>query len=525
MILTLHDLQRQGLSISEIARRTGLDRKTVRKYLQRGLAPPAYGPRRLAPYGGYLRERVEACAGLSGRRLYREIRALGYRGGYTAVTDYLRRIRPPFERRFETAPGRQAQMDFAEFLVEFADQPGVRRRVWLFALVLGHSRWLWGRFCPSQKLDTVLRCHVLAFEVCGGATAEVLYDRMKTAVLGEHADGTVRYHPALVALLRHYGAAPRACRAYRAKTKGKVERPFRYIRQDFFLDRTFRNLDDLNARFAAWCAELANARVHGTANRVVQEAFTEERAHLRPLPLRAYDAVLTVERRVSHEGMVSVNGNLYSVPDRTRKRVLEVQHHPLEIRIFEDGELIARPRSSRVGTGAALIPATAARRRPRATGGLRPPIHPRSRPRSPAARWRSTTRWPGASPPGRRCSDRRQRADPRHPGRPAHAALARGPRPGAAAPRAGRALRPRRDRPAAARNTPPARAAGSRWPCTPHAWLRSRPSRASTSRSSRRSTATGSWPWPSSSSSTARKCFICSVRPAPANRTWRPPSA
>ena len=351
MIVVIHDLQRQGLSISAIARRTGLDRKTVRKYLRRGLAAPAYGPRaprprRLEPYEDYLRERVEACAGLSGRRLYRELRTLGYRGGYTAVTDYLRAIRPalpaPFERRFETAPGRQAQVDFAEFLVEFADQPGVRRRVWLFALVLGHSRWLWGRFCPSQKLDTVLRCHVLAFEACGGATAEVLYDRMKTAVLGERDDGSVLYHPALVALLRHYGSAPRACRAYRAKTKGKVERPFRYIRQDFFLGRTFRNLDDLNARFATWRAELANARVHGTTNRVVQEAFAAERAHLRPLPLQAYDAVLTVERRVSHEGMVSVNGNLYSVPDRTRKRVLEVQHHPLEIRIFEDGELVAR---------------------------------------------------------------------------------------------------------------------------------------------------------------------------------------
>ena len=197
-------------------------------------------------------------------------------------------------------------MDFAEFLVEFADQPGVRRRVWQFALVLGHSRWLWGRFCPSQKLDTMLRCHVLAFEACGGATAEVLYVRMKTAVLGERDDGTVLYHLALVALLRHYGSTPRACRAYRAKTKGKVERPFRYIRQDFFLGRTFRNLDDLNARFATWRAELANARVHGTTNRVVQEAFAAERAHLRPLPLQAYDAVLTVERRVSHEGMVSV---------------------------------------------------------------------------------------------------------------------------------------------------------------------------------------------------------------------------
>jgi len=60
------------------------------------------------------------------------------------------------------------------------------------------------------------------------------------------------------------------------------------------------------------------------------------------LPAHPYDAVLTVERRVSHEGMVSVGGNLYSVPDTTRKRVVEVQNHPAEVRIFEQGHLVAR---------------------------------------------------------------------------------------------------------------------------------------------------------------------------------------
>lgn len=137
-------------------------------------------------------------------------------------------------------------------------------------------------------------------------------------------------------------AIPRACRPYRAKTKGKIERPFRYIRQDFFLARTFRNLDDLNAQFTAWRTEIANPRVHATTLRVVDEAFAEERSSLRTLPALAFDAVLTVERRVSREGMVSVGGNLYSVPDTARKRVLEVQHHAVEIRIFEDGQLIAR---------------------------------------------------------------------------------------------------------------------------------------------------------------------------------------
>ena len=346
----IHDLKREGLSLSAIARQSGLDRKTVRKYLDRGLEAPAYTPRDprpclIDPYAGYLRERVARYPDLSGRRLFREIRDLGYEGGYTAVTDFLRDARPPkrpvFERRFETPPGKQAQVDFAEFAVEFTDEPGVTRKAWLFSMVLGHSRWLWGRFCASQNLQTVMRCHIAAFDAMGGATVEVLYDRMKTAVIGESADGMITYNASLVALLAHYGSAPRACQPYRAKTKGKVERPFRYIRQDFFLGRTFRNLEDLNAQFDHWRATIANPRVHATTNRVVDEAFAEEETALIALPAKPYDAVLTVERRVSHEGMVSVAGNLYSVPDTTKKRRVEVQNHPFEVRIFEDGVLLA----------------------------------------------------------------------------------------------------------------------------------------------------------------------------------------
>lgn len=344
------DLKRQGLGISAIARQTGLDRKTVRKYLDRGLEAPVYGPRergdRLADrFRSYLTERLEAFPGLSARRLHREIRAMGYRGAYSTLTEYLRLVRPEaprqFERRFETPAGKQAQVDFAEFQGEFTSEPGVLRKVWLFSMVLGHSRWLWGRFCANQALETVMRCHIAAFQTMGGACTEVLYDRMKTAVIGEDASGVVTYNASLLALLAHYGSAPRACQPYRAKTKGKVERPFRYVRQDFFLGRSFRDLDDLNAQFEEWRTTIANPRVHATTNRVVDEHFAEERLHLLALPGRPYDAVLTVERRISQEGMVAVGGNQYSVPDTTRRRIVEVQNHPAEVRIFEDGQLIA----------------------------------------------------------------------------------------------------------------------------------------------------------------------------------------
>jgi transposase len=347
MILELH---RQGVSVSAIARQLGIDRKTVRTHIAKGLRAPAYTPRPprerlIDPFTPYLRERLAAFPALSGRRLWRELKERGYRGGYTAVADLLRELRPPrrtgFEVRFETPPGEQAQVDFAQFVVEFTDEPGARRIVWLFSMVLGYSRLIWARFVLHQDLQTVLRCHIAAFEAIGGVPREILYDRMKTAVIGEDPDGLVIYNRALLDLARHYGCQPRACRPYRAKTKGKVERPFRYVREDFFLGGSFRNLDDLNSQLRQWLDTVANPRVHATTRRIVNEAFAEERSALTPLPAAPYQAVLRLERRVSHEGMVCVGGNLYSVPDTTRRRVLDVHVLADAIRIFEDGAPIA----------------------------------------------------------------------------------------------------------------------------------------------------------------------------------------
>jgi transposase len=227
MILDLH---RQGLIVSAIARQLELDRKTVRKYIERGLEPPAYGPRKprsrlLDPFAAYLRERVAVYPGLTGSRLLREIRERGYHGGYTAVTDFLREVRPTpsssFEVRFETPPGRQAQADFAQFQVVFTDEPSETRIVWLFSLVLGYSRLIWARFVMHQDLQTVLRCHLAAFEALGGVPHEILYDRMKTAVTGEDDHGHIVYNRVLIDFARHHNFQPRACRPYRAKTKGR----------------------------------------------------------------------------------------------------------------------------------------------------------------------------------------------------------------------------------------------------------------------------------------------------------------
>src|SRR5260370_23052858 len=116
-----------------------------------------------------------------------------------------------------------------------------------------------------------------------GATARSSQS-MKTAVTGEDEQGHIAYNRSLLALAQHYRFQPRACRPYRAKTKGKVERSFSYIRRDFFLGRGFRNLEDLNAQLIDWLDTVANVRVHGTTQWIVAQAFAAAQPELQTLP-------------------------------------------------------------------------------------------------------------------------------------------------------------------------------------------------------------------------------------------------
>jgi transposase len=154
-----------------------------------------------------------------------------------------------------------AQVDFAQFQLQFTAEPAITRIVWLFSFVLGFRRLIWARFVLHQDMQTVLRCHMAAFAAIGGIPNEILCDRMKTAVIGEAGASSIIAHSSTSPA--HYGFQPKACRPYRANTKGKVERPYQYIREDFFLARSFRNLDDLNGQLRHWLDTVANPRLGG----------------------------------------------------------------------------------------------------------------------------------------------------------------------------------------------------------------------------------------------------------------------
>lgn len=339
----IQELKRQGLSVSAISTLTGYDRKTIRKYLATEAPVPRYGPRaprpsKLDPFKPYIEGRLQAGV-WNAEVLLRELRQQGYTGGYTLVKDYLQPQRQASHevavRRFETPPGHQAQLDWGE--LGHLETPEGRRVLYGLVCTLGHSRAMFAEVATDQTLGTLLSLHEAAFAALGGVPREILYDRMKTVVLGVDDRGEIRWHPVFLDFARYWGFTPRLCRAYRPQTKGKVESGIKYLRRNFLCGRTATSLPDLQQQLRVWTAEVANRRVHGTTHRVVWEAWQEERSELQPTAGRLpFPYAPEQVRRVARDAYVSYRSNRYSVPwtaagqEVTLREIggqLEIRHH------------------------------------------------------------------------------------------------------------------------------------------------------------------------------------------------------
>ena len=290
----------QGVSKAELARRFGVSRTTIHHWVKTGqlerellAGPRGYSPRppvahKLDPYKGIIDARLEAFLKLSAKRLFDEVRAAGYPGSYESVKIYVRATRPrePVDApvRFETPAGRQGQVDFGTFTL-----PWGRRHA--LVIVLGYSRLLWLRFYPRQTMAVLMEALESAFDRFGGVPEELLFDQMRAVVLSDDraSGGGLVLNAEFLRFAAHWGFMPRSCRPYRARTKGKVERPIRYIRDGFFYGREFANDDDLNEQAAGWLEATANVRRHATTGeRPVERFERDERAALLPLAVAPY---------------------------------------------------------------------------------------------------------------------------------------------------------------------------------------------------------------------------------------------
>ena len=346
-VIEIMRLRDEGVSVKEIARRTGFSRNTVRKYL-RSPEVPSYGPRRsggskLDSFKPFLLQRTQVDGVWNAERLLREIRARGYSGSLTILKDFVRPLRPPktlpVAVRYEVEPGIEAQVDFGVF--PYTDLAGKRRSVLAFVMLLSFSREMFIEFVQQQDLSTLLRCHLRAFEAFGGVPKRILYDNMKTVVIEREADRVV-FHPRLLDFALLAGFTPKACRPYRAQSKGRVERAIGYLRNSFWPAVRFTDPVDLNRQVNNWLAEVANVRVHGTTNARPIDLLDVERPHLLPLkPTSTFSALLAEEHKVSRDAFVSFQGNRYGVPWRYAGRFVSVTATATHVEIRSERDLIA----------------------------------------------------------------------------------------------------------------------------------------------------------------------------------------
>jgi transposase len=332
--------------IGTIAAQLGVHPDVVKRVVGRGEtgggALPR--PRLVGPYRDFIGETLARYPQLRATRLYDMLRDRGYQGAVRTLRTYVAEVRPKPRRevylRTEPLPGEQAQIDWA--YVGKLPVAGGERALWLFVLVLSHSRALWGEFVFDLTVHSLCRSLVRAATALGGVTRQWLFDNPKIVVLERRGDA-VRFHPTLYELCAEMRVQPRLCAVARPEHKGKVERAIRYLRDRFLAGRTITGISEGNAQLGRFIAEIAHPRPHPVlAPRTVAEVLADERGRLLrlPDPLPDTDRVEPVD--VDRQAFVRFDTNRYSVPSQYAERTLTLVADDVEVRVLDGADCVAR---------------------------------------------------------------------------------------------------------------------------------------------------------------------------------------
>ena len=363
-------LKRKGFSISKIAKKLGVSRNTIYKFIEMNpmevaewMAATKVRSKKLDPYRdiiiNWLREhpdmssaqvedwlkerygeKIEKIGEATVRRFVRGIREIYHipketvRRSYQAIPD------PPM--------GKQIQVDFGEIKVR--NLHGQEKRLWFISFVLSHSRfkyveWLDGPFVTRD----VLRCHENAFQMFGGMTEEIVYDQDRLISKDENS-GDLILTTEFQSYVNDRGFRVHLCRKNDPESKGRIENVIGYVKKNFAKNRVFTNLEKWNEQCLSWLERTGNHNVHNSTKKRPVEVYTLEKQHLRPISTTINFSNVdnnSITRAIRKDNTVRYKSNRYSVPLGTYKLgrdntvYLEVSNDQLIIRQSLNGPVLA----------------------------------------------------------------------------------------------------------------------------------------------------------------------------------------
>jgi len=364
-------LAQMGRSQRQIAAQLGIDRSTVKRYIDReradGSGTQAADPKPTIPITGSdyasadsepakpaisiagsagrqskCRPHEEAiksavARGLTAQRIWQELRAdHGFEGSYLSVQRFVRKLRSvcpvPF-RRMECAPGEEAQIDFGTGAPVITPD-GKRRRTHVLRVVLSHSRKAYSEVVFRQTTEDFIRAIENAFHHFRGVPKTLVVDNLKAAVIkADYYDPEL--NPKIRAFADHYGTVVLPTKSYTPRHKGKVERGVAYVQDNALKGKRFSSLQEQNDYLLDWEGHIADTRIHGTTRKQVKKTFEDvERPALLPLPLERFPFFTEVTRKVNRDGHVEVDKAYYSAPPEYLTHQVWVRWDSRTVRIF-----------------------------------------------------------------------------------------------------------------------------------------------------------------------------------------------
>jgi len=332
------------LNPNQIAKKLKIDRKTVKAQLEKEKFEPVKRKKKSSILDLY-KNTIKSLLNkhdYSSAQLFNMIGEEGYKGGVGIIQKYAAIIRPEKQTPYLTLsfePGEAAQVDFG--YCGYLQFDNVRRRVYLFAMVLCHSRMLYIEFIMKQNQEHFLTCHRHAFEFFGGVPGKIIVDNCKVAVSSHPV-----YHPVINPhyqnFAEHYGFDVHACGVRQPHEKGQVEKAIDYIKRNFLNGIELTNLTALNNAGRYWQENTANVRIHSYTKKRPVDLFQSEKASLHTLCLHPYDCAIIKDVKSNSQFRVLFEGNRYSVPAEYASTNLKMKIYPDKLSIFYDDSLISK---------------------------------------------------------------------------------------------------------------------------------------------------------------------------------------